>query len=89
MPKAPNSAPGPLTEAVAELLRAERGRRSFNDSALAAISGVDRIAVGRILKGLKVPDIEVLEKLALALGLTLTDLCKQAEDATSGLRLKG
>ena len=89
MPKAPNSAPGPLTEAVAELLRAERGRRSFSDSALAAISGVDRIAVGRILKGLKVPDIEVLEKLALALGLTLTDLCKSAEDATSGLRLKG
>ena len=88
MPKAPNTAPGPLTAAVAELLRVERGRRSLNDSTLAAISGVDRIAVGRILKGLKVPDIEVLEKLALALGLSLTELCKEAEDATNGLRFE-
>lgn len=88
MPKAPNTAPGPLTLAVAELLRVERGRRNLNDSTLAVLSGVDRIAVGRILKGLKVPDVEVLEKLAVALGMTLTTLCQKAEDATSGLRFE-
>ena len=88
MPKAPNTAPGPLTEAVAEILRVERGRRSLNDSTLAKLSGVDRIAVGRILKGLKVPDIEVLEQLAVALGRTLTWVLVAAEDATSGVRFE-
>jgi transcriptional regulator with XRE-family HTH domain len=88
MPKAPNTAPGPLTVAVGEILRVERARRNFNDSTLAKAANVDRTAVGLILKGKKVADIEVLERLALALGLTLTSLFKAAEDATNGLRFE-
>lgn len=88
MPKAPNTAPGPLTEAVAEILRAERARRNFNDSTLAKAANVDRTAIGMILKGKKVPDIEVLESICIALGHTLTWVAAEAEDATSGLRLK-
>jgi transcriptional regulator with XRE-family HTH domain len=88
MPKAHNTAPGPLTVAVGEILRVERARRNFNDSTLAKAANVDRTAVGLILKGKKVADIEVLERLALALGLTLTSLFKAAEDATNGLRFE-
>lgn len=86
MPKGSNSAPGPLTEAVAEILRVERGRRSLTDSAIARLAGVDRIAVGKILKGTKVPDIEVLESIAIALGSTLKDVLRKAEQATEGRR---
>ena len=88
MPKAPNTAPGPLTEAVGEILRAERARRNLNDSTLAKVANVDRTAVGLILKGKKVPDIEILESICIALGRNLTWVAKEAEDATSGLRLE-
>lgn len=86
MAKGRNTAPGPLTAAAAEILRGERGKRGFNDSTLAKAAGVDRTAVGLIMKGAKVPDIEVLERLCVTLGRTLTWVVTQAETATEGRR---
>jgi transcriptional regulator with XRE-family HTH domain len=78
MPKGPNTAPGTLTRAVAELLRVEKGRLMLNDSQISVLSGVDRIAVGLILRGLKVPDLELLNKLCLTLGTTVSSVTAAA-----------
>jgi transcriptional regulator with XRE-family HTH domain len=86
MPKGTNTPPGALTLAIAEILRAEMGRRSYKDAGLARASGVDRSAIGRIVKGQKVPDIEVLEALCVTLGRTLTSVLKEAEAASEGRR---
>lgn len=86
MPKAPNTKPGPLTKALADVLVRYQGR--MTDSHLANIAGVDRTATGKILKGTKVPDIEVLERLAMALGQTLTSVSKEAEAAVEGVRFE-
>lgn len=84
MPKAPNTAPGPLTAAVAQILRMEQGRFRLNDSGLARLAGVDRIAVGRILRGVKVPDIEILALICAALELTLSSVSAAAEEQVAG-----
>jgi transcriptional regulator with XRE-family HTH domain len=86
MSKGPNTAPGALTAAIAELLRGERGKRGLNNSTLAEASNVNRTAVGKILSGKKVPDIEVLESLAIALGRSLTWVAQEAEKALEGRR---
>jgi transcriptional regulator with XRE-family HTH domain len=84
----PNTAPGPLSIAVSDFLRAEMGRRSLSDSGLSRLSGVHRSAIGKILKNKKVPDIEVLESLCVALGRSLTFVLKQAEGASEGRRFE-
>ena len=86
MPKAPNTAPGPLTAAVAEILRMEQGLFRLNDSGLARLAGVDRIAVGRILRGVKVPDIEILALICEALELTLSAVSAAAEAQVAGTK---
>ena len=86
MPKAPNTAPGPLTAAVAEILRMEQGRFRLNDSGLARLAGVERIAVGRILRGVKVPDIEILARICVALELTLSAVSAAAEAQVAGAK---
>ena len=84
MPKAPNTAPGPLTAAVAEILRMEQGRFRLNDSSLARLAGVERTAVAKILRGDKVPDIEILALICAALELTLSAVSAAAEAQVAG-----
>ena len=69
MPKAPNTAPGPLTAAVAQILRMEQGRFRLNDSDLARIAGVNRTEVGLILRA------------ALELKLSLVSAAAEAQVA--------
>ena len=86
MPKAPNTAPGPLTAAVAEILRMEQGRFRLNDSGLARLAGVERTAVAKILRGVKVPDIEILALICGALELTLSSVSAAAEAQVAGTK---
>jgi transcriptional regulator with XRE-family HTH domain len=88
MAKGPNTAPGPLSEAVAEQLRAQRGKLNYSVAALARTANVDRTALGYILKGKKTADIEVLEDVCAALNLTLSKVVKSAEAAVEGLRFE-
>jgi transcriptional regulator with XRE-family HTH domain len=88
MPKGPNTPPGALTVAVAEILRAEMGRRSYKDAGLARASGVNRNAIGLITKAQKVPDIEILEALCVTLGRSLTSVIRDAELAAEGRRFE-
>ena len=62
--------PGDLTRAIAEELRALMGRRKMSMVELADRSGVGRRTLIRYLNAERTFSLEVLDRLAMALGLT-------------------
>lgn len=88
MPRAAKPAPGPLSLEVASLLRAEMGRQhNMSKSELARKSGLERTAVSDIVRGITQADVEQLDAICQALGITLTSVIKDAEKATDSRRL--
>jgi transcriptional regulator with XRE-family HTH domain len=63
-----------INQRIAERLRELRGSRGFSLDALAAKSGVSRSMISLIERGESSPTAVVLDKLAVALGVTLASL---------------
>ena len=66
-----------MTRASIEVAKAVKDNKPMSNGDLAKAVGVDRSYVGRILRGEKVPSLEVAGRLARALGLTLDELIKK------------
>jgi transcriptional regulator with XRE-family HTH domain len=62
------------------MLKAERLKRSLSQEALAELSGLSRNYVSSIERGMVSPSLGTLEKLAKALGLSLTKLVGKYEN---------
>jgi len=88
MPRAAKPAPGPLSLEVASILRAEMGRQNnMSKAELARRSKLDRTAVSDIVRGLSQADIEQLDAICQALGISMTAVIKEAEKTTDSRRL--
>ena len=59
-----------------ETLKALRARRRLTQAALAERAGVHQVTVARLETGRRRPGLAVLQKLAKALDVTITDLLK-------------
>lgn len=70
---------GTLNAALAAVLRGARGEKRLSVPALSALSGVEKNSLQRYLIGKREIRIEVLEKLAPALGSTPAKLMAEAE----------
>ncbi len=68
-----------LSQAFAKVLRREREARGMSQERLAHIAGIHRTYVGLIERHQRQPTIEVGHALARALGLSLSDMVKDAE----------
>ena len=79
MAKGKNSAPGPLTDAIAEVIRARIGVLRTNKSRVAEATGIPRTTLGGIVDGTTVYDIEQLDKVCMALGVEIEDVLAKAE----------
>ena len=66
--------PDPLAKAVGERIRRLRKERDFNFNAFVGETGLGRGYVSELERGLVVPSILVLAKVAAALDLTMADL---------------
>jgi len=62
------------------ILKAERLKRNLSQEALAELSGLSRNYVSSIERGMASPSLGTLEKLAKALGLSLTKLVSKYEN---------
>lgn len=82
MPKGTNTAPGPLTEAIADIINARMGELRTNKSRVAAATGIPRTSLGHIIAGTAVYDVEQLDKVCQALGLEIEDVLKRGADRT-------
>lgn len=83
MPRAAKPDPGPLSLAVAEILRAQVGRLGVPKTAVAAATGRSYTQVNEIIRGVSQADIEQLDDICQALGLDLTATIREAEELTT------
>jgi len=79
MAKGKNSDPGPLTVAIAEVIRVEMGRLNANKSRVAEVSKIPRTTLGGMIDGTVVYDLEQLDRVCMALGVRIEDVLKEAE----------
>ena len=71
--------PGPLNEAVANEIRAERARRRLTQEQVIERSRVPRSTYVRLEAGTRNIDMEQLHAIARALGVAARDLMERAE----------
>lgn len=83
MAKGTNSAPGPLTLAIADIIHERMAELRTNKSKVAEASGVPRTTLGPMVDGTSVFDVEQLDKVCQALGIDIEDVQKKAADKTS------
>ena len=69
----------PIQERFGEALRRRREAAGLSQESLAAEAGLHRNYVGLLERGKRVPSILVVEKLATALGTTMSGLLKEVE----------
>jgi len=62
-------------------------QNSMSKSELARKAGMDRTAVSDIVRGLQQADIEQLDSICQALGISMTEIIGKAEKATDSRRL--
>jgi transcriptional regulator with XRE-family HTH domain len=83
MPRGAKSDPGLLTNEVAAILRAQMARKQLLQNAIAEEADISQTQLSGILNGHKHIDIEQLDRLCYALGLTLRDVVGEADEATT------
>lgn len=83
MPSGSKGSPGPLTQELAALLRGELARRRTNAAQIAKDLPWSADQIRGILAGTKHPDVDQLDAIAKALGLSAVDLLAAADRATA------
>jgi transcriptional regulator with XRE-family HTH domain len=71
----------PIQVRFGEVLRRRREAAGLSQESLAAQAGLHRNYVGLLERGKRVPSILVVEKLAAALGTTMSSLLRAVERA--------
>lgn len=73
-----------LTKAIGLAIRNARTERGFTQEDLAESANLHVTAVGRMERGDRLPRLDTLAQVALAFGLPLSQLLRQAEDLKCG-----
>lgn len=69
-----------LSVRFGDVIRTHRKRRNLSQENLAALANLSRAYVGLIERGAVQPSIEIIDKLAQALGERVSDLMREAEE---------
>lgn len=83
MGRAGKPAPGPLTQAIAAILRAQQGRLNVSDVEIAKHVTFSRSQLNGLLNGTKHFDMEQLDQVCYALGLDAIDVIADADRETA------
>ncbi|TFD61089.1 XRE family transcriptional regulator [Cryobacterium sp. Hh7] len=87
MAKGTKPTPGPLTQEVSSILRAEMARHRILQGQLAAATGISTTQLSEILNGKKNIDIQQLDALCWSLGLDFTAVIRDAEQQSEARHL--
>lgn len=83
MAKGRNSEPGPITQAIADIINARMGYLRTNKARVAEATGIPRTTLGYIIDGTNVYDIEQLDKVCQALDVEIEDVLEAAAAKTA------
>jgi DNA-binding Xre family transcriptional regulator len=83
MAKGKNSDPGPLTEAIADIIRARMAILRTNKARVAEATGIPRTTLGYIIDGSRVYDIEQLDKVCQSLDIEIEDVLEGAANKSA------
>lgn len=72
--------PGPLSRHIAAILEAERKAQGLSQVALAARAGFTQSQLSKHLRGERVLTVDGLDDLCTALGLSIVDVVREADD---------
>jgi XRE family transcriptional regulator, regulator of sulfur utilization len=78
-----------LSEYLGIALRRFRERQGWSQELLAEYANLNRTYVGELERGQAVPSLHTLEKLAQALGMSVTHLVSEAEQISTSQKIKG
>jgi transcriptional regulator with XRE-family HTH domain len=73
---------------IIRLLREERLRRKLSNYAVAQNSGVSESMLSLVERGLRNPTMELMLRIADAIGVDLADMVKQAQTTIARKRIK-
>jgi ribosome-binding protein aMBF1 (putative translation factor) len=68
-----------FVEALAAVLRTTREEQRMSKTELAARAGLSQPHIGFVERGIRVPTVDSLKRISIALGLSATDLVGKAE----------
>lgn len=83
MARGTKSAPGALSKEIAATLRAQLARKQFSQADLAEAVQISQTQLSGILNAKKHVDIEQLDEICFALGLTFRQVIADADKATA------
>ncbi|WP_162255965.1 helix-turn-helix domain-containing protein [Leifsonia sp. Root227] len=87
MPGASKAEPGALTRELAAILRAKIARDNVSVTNLAASVNVSRPQMSKLLSGQKQFDLELLDDICQALGLSFIDTLVEADAESTARKL--
>lgn len=82
MPTGTKPETGALTQEIASILRAQQGRKKISNTELANAVSISVPQMGRILRGDKQIDIELLDSICWAMSLELREVVREADEET-------
>lgn len=82
MPSGAKTPPGPFSQEIAAILRAQMARKQLNQSTVASAVAISQTQLSGILLARKHIDIEKLDELCYVLGLQLVAVLSEADEAS-------
>ena len=77
-------APGPLSEAIAEILRGQQARKKTTAQAISKAVGMSPAQLSGVLNGQKHVDVEQLDRICFALSLDMEAVLREADEMSAG-----
>lgn len=76
--------PGPLSEAIAEILRGQLARKKLTLTAIGAAVEMSRAQVSAVFNAVKHVDVEQLDRICYALSLDMEEVLREADQMAAG-----
>lgn len=76
--------PGPLSEAIAEILRGQQARKKLTAAAIARAVGMSPAQISGVFNAQKHVDVEQLDRICFTLSLDMEEVLREADQIAAG-----
>lgn len=84
MPTGSKDSPDDFTEALMKVIRAKMGIMQINIADLSRLTDIPRSTLSRIVNSKRMPDLNQVRLIAIALGMPMSQLMESADNILAG-----